>query len=44
MAQAAPARTKIPTKAPQPARGGGRTSSAGRAKAGRMARALAPAS
>jgi hypothetical protein len=38
MAQEAPARTKIPTKSPQPARGGAAQSSAGRAKAGRMAR------
>jgi hypothetical protein len=38
MAQEAPARTKIPTKSPQPARSGAARSSAGRAKAGRMAR------
>src|SRR6266699_6503535 len=38
MAQEAPARTKIPTKSPQPARGGAVRSSAGRAKVGRMAR------
>ena len=38
MAQEAPARTKIPTKSPQPARGGAARSSAGRAKAGRHAR------
>ena len=38
MAQEAPARTKIPTKSPQPARGGAARSSAGRAKAGRTAR------
>ena len=38
MAQEAPARTKIPTKSPQPARGGAARSSAGRAKVGRTAR------
>ena len=37
MAQEAPARTKIPAKSPQPARGGAAQSSAGRAKVGRMA-------
>ncbi len=38
MAQEAPARTKIPTKSPQPARGGAARSSAGRGKVGRIAR------
>jgi len=38
MAQEAPARTKIPTKSPQPARGRAAQSSAGQAKAGRMTR------
>ncbi len=38
MAQEAPARTKIPTKSPQPAHGGAARSSAGRAKAGRTVR------
>ncbi len=38
MAQEAPARTKIPTKSPQPARGGAARPSAGRAKAGRTIR------
>jgi hypothetical protein len=38
MVQEAPARTKIPTKSPQQARGGAAQSSAGRPKAGRMAR------
>ena len=37
MAQEAPARTKIPTKSPQPARGGA-ARPAGRAKVGRIAR------
>jgi hypothetical protein len=38
MAQEAPARTRTPAKSPQPARGGAAQSSAGRPKAGQMAR------
>ena len=38
MTQEAPARTKVPTKSPQPARGAAAQSSAGRPKAGLMAR------
>jgi hypothetical protein len=44
MAQEAPVRTKIPTKSPQPARGGAAQPSAGRAEAGRMARGIVLAS
>ena len=44
MAQEAPARTKIPTKSPQPVRSGAARPSAGRAKAGRTARGRALAS